>query len=80
VAAHETILYTEDVGSYTFRDTALQARIERIATEQRQKLRLACIPLVFRVLITQRLKPRNATNRLARAGFDVIDIVVVYDA
>jgi hypothetical protein len=69
-----------DTENHTFRHTALQARIERIATEQRQKLRLAFILLIFRVLIAQRLEPCDAANRLARAGLDVIYIVIVDDA
>jgi hypothetical protein len=49
-------------------------------TEQREKLRLARIPLIFRILIAQCLKPCDSADRLARAGFDVIYIVVVDDA
>jgi hypothetical protein len=70
----------KNIKDLTFRNTALQARIERIATEQRQELRLARVPLVFRVLVTQCLKPCNTADRFARAGFDMIDVVVVYDA
>jgi len=68
----------------TFRNPTLQTRIKRIATKQRHQLRLTLIlPTLStsaRVRITQRLKPRHATYGFARAGLDVVDVVVVQDA
>jgi hypothetical protein len=71
----------EDTPIHTFRNTALQTRIKRIATEQRHQLRLARILLIrARVRIAQRLEPRDAADGLPRAGLDVVDVVVVEDA
>ena len=69
-----------EVIDHTFSNTALQTRIERIATKQRQKLRLARELLILLILIAQSLKSCDTTHGLARAGLDVIDVVVVDDA
>ena len=66
---------------HTFRNTALQTRIKRVATEQRHQLRLTRVLLIrTRVRIAQRLEPRDAADGFARAGLDVVDVVVVEDA
>jgi hypothetical protein len=71
----------EDTPIHTFRNTALQTRIKRIATEQRHQLRLARILLIrARIRIAQCLEPCNAADGFARAGLDVVDVVVVKNA
>ena len=74
------MLGTTAANLLTFGHTALQTRIEGIATEQGEELRLICITLVFAVVIAQGLKSSDATHRLSRTWFHVIDIIVVYEA
>lgn len=64
----------------TFRHTALQAGVECIATEESETLRLPRETRIVLVEIAQRLEAGDATDRVTRAGFDVVDVVVMHES
>lgn len=63
--------------THTFRDRALQARVEAITTEECEQFTLPSEALVISIEVAHRLKPRRASNRFSRASFDMVDIVEV---
>lgn len=58
-------------------NAAFETGIKRIATEQRHTLWEAFEPLILLIVLAKSLETGDATDGVARAGFDVVHIVVV---
>lgn len=58
-------------------DRALQTWVECIATEECHHIWQAYEALSMLVVLTESLESRYATDRILRACFDMVDVVVV---
>lgn len=62
---------------HTLRNTTLQARVERIAREERDQPRWGIEGRITAIIVTQCLEACNSSDGLLRTRFYVIHIIVM---
>jgi hypothetical protein len=77
VSEHEYLFLLGARRPLTLGDGALQARVEDIAREERDQVRLPLKSLALAILPAHRDEARHAAHRLRGRRVEVIDVVVV---